>query len=286
MCDPQSVLLKDRVCVSGGNTGTAEGEAKVYVYDYKADGWDTIEAPTKFTAVATYNNQLTLLGGRNAADDKRTNQVWVYNEQIPQWEQPIPPMSAIRSSASAISIGKYLIVVGGLGDKWQEMDTVEVFDGCKWIIADSLPAGGYVFRTVYLNGFFYIMGGYPPHKSVFYCSLESLIEKATLAPHLPKPQKSVWRTLPTVEYELSSAVILGSPGSLYSIGGWNGREYQDSVYKYDPVELSWSHVGELPEAIYAASTTTLPTGKALLIGGRSKSALCSPLVFSLEPPAL
>ena len=287
MCDPQAVVIRGRICVTGGNTADSKQEPIVYVYDFEFDGWDTIEAPVRFSAVTSYHDQLTLLGGREAIEDElqRTDKVWVYSESEKKWDSnSITHMTSKRSSASAKGFDDYIVVVGGLAERWADIDLVEVYVGQqrRWIEVDKLPTTGYVFRSVCNNGFFYLMGGYPPNKSVFCCSFEDLVKQATHPTHLPKLKEPLWKPIPKVPYELSCAAISGN--SLYSVGGWDGDRgaIKNTVFKYDSDALSWKYVGELPEAVYAASTVTLPTGETVLIGGRTKDVLCSPFVYTLQ----
>ena len=284
MCDPQAVVIRGRIYVTGGNTADAKQEPVVYIYDFEFDGWDTIKAPVRFSAVTSYHDKLTLLGGRKAIEDElqRTDKVWVYDDEKGWDSKSITHMTSKRSSASAMGFDDYILVVGGVAERWVDIDLTEVYVGQqrRWVEVDRLPMTGYVFRSVCLNGFFYLMGGYPPNKSVHYCSLEELIKKATHPTHLPKTTKPLWKTLPNVPYELSSAVVFGN--SLYSAGGWDGRAIQNTLFLYDSDTLSWKNVGELPEAVYAADTVALPTGETVLIGGRTEYVPCSPLVYTLQ----
>lgn len=285
MCDPQAVAIRGRICVTGGNTADAKQEPMVYIYDFEFDGWDMIEAPVRFSAVTSYHDKLTLLGGREAIEDElqRTDKVWVYDDSEKVWDsKAITRMTSKRSSASAKGFDDYIVVVGGLAERWADIDLVEVYVGQqrRWVEVDRLPITGYVLRSVCCNGYLYFMGGYPPNKSVFHCHLEELIKKATHLTHLPKTTEPLWKPLPDVPYELSSAVVFGN--SLYSAGGWDGRVIQNTLFQYDAKTLSWKLVGELPEAVYAADTIALPTGETVLIGGRTENVLCSPFVYTLQ----
>ena len=177
-------------------------------------------------------------------------------------------MTSKRSSASAKGFDDYIVVVGGLAERWADIDLVEVYVGQQrwWMKVDQLPTTGYVLRSVCHNRFFYLMGGYPPSKSVFCCSFEDLVKQATHPAHHRKLKKRLWKELPAVPYKLSCAAISGN--SLYSVGGWDRGVIQKTIFKY---------VGNLPEAVYAASTVTLPTGETVLIGGRTENVLCSAL---------
>ncbi len=94
------------------------------------------------------------------------------------------------------------------------------------------------------------MGGYGQSTSVFYTSLQSLIEKATQQPpHSPdnSEQQLFGKTLPDVPYKHSTT--LG--GALLTVGARVDNEGKEtsSISMYCALMILWLHIGDTPEAI-------------------------------------
>ena len=96
----QAVVLNNRVYVGGGYTGNNTTEANIYVYDPTMDTWETLQSPTRRSALTTYHNKLLLVGGLATSTGQETNQLWVFEEGEQTWTQPLPPMSTRRRHAS------------------------------------------------------------------------------------------------------------------------------------------------------------------------------------------
>ena len=154
-------------------------------------------------------------------------------------------MPTRRKDASAVSYQDYLIVAGGYSNGC--LNTVEVFDGQQWV-----------------DGHYYLMGGNFQGTSVFYTSLQSLVEKATQHPPTSPSntdQPSVWKTLTDTPHELSSTTIFGE--ALVAVGGC---PRQSSLHIYLPLTQSWLPAGKMPLGVDRTCTVTLPTGEMMVIG--------------------
>ena len=284
-------MLNNKVYVGGGFTGRDDAiEATLCIYSPTADTWATLPSPTKLSALATYNSQLVLVGGRIASTDGTTNQLWVLQEDERIWRQPLPAMPTARRAASAISHHNHLIVAGGLDSHHRDMNVVEVYDGGQWTKTDSLPKCCSFMKTTIHNGNYYLMGGTNQGQSVFCASLQSLIAKATQQSRtlwslslfgLSSPsgeQKSVWETLPDVPYERSATTILGA--AQVAVGGYDSSgTHMSSLHMYSPRTHSWLHVSEMPVAVSHTCTITLPTGEMMVIGGVTKNTSYSRIVY-------
>ena len=276
MSDAQAVVLNHKVYIGGGYTRTHTTSANIYTYDPTMDTWETLQSPTRCSALTSYHNKLLLVGGW-ASTGQVTNQLWVFEEGEQTWTQPLPPMSTSRRGASAVSYQDYLIVAGGCNNDGL-LNTVEVFDGQQWVAADQLPKRCGFMQSTSHDGHYYLMGGDPPGTSVFYISLQSLVEKATQHPPTSPSntdQLSVWKTLTNTPHENSSTTIFG--GALVAVGGY---PRQSSLHLYFPLTQSWLPAGEMPLGVQYTCTVTLPTGEMMVIGGdtRATDCLCARLV--------
>ena len=174
-----------------------------------------------------------------------------------------------------MSYQDYLIVASGYSlivASGYSLNTVEVFDGQQWVTADPLPESCCSMKSTSHDGHYYLMGG----TSVFYTSLQSLVEKATQHPPtspINTDQPSVWKTLTDTPYEHSNTTIFG--GALVAAGGCPN---QSSLHLYFPLTQSWLPAGEMPLGVDSTCTVTLPTGEMMVIGGETRGTR-SPLVY-------
>jgi len=271
----KAVVLNNKVYVGGtcGFTPDCTSSSNIYTYDPTMDTWETLQRPTRYSALTTYHNKLLLVGG---VDDETTNQLWVFEEGEETWNQPLPPMPTRWWGASAMSTQHHLIVAGGFSNS-RYLNTVELFDGHQWVTADPLPMScGYIQSTSH-DGHYYLMGGWGQGASVFYTSLQSLVDKAMQHPPTSPTntdQPSVWKTLQNTPHKYSSTTIFG--GALLTVGG---HPNQFSLHLYSPLTQSWLPAGEMPVGVTCTCTVTLPTGEMMVIGGDTGDTFYSPLVY-------
>ncbi len=285
MYHAQAVQLKTKVYVQG-DTNSRETKSTIYTYEVPADVWVSMQSPTYWSALTIYHSHLVLVGGLETTTGRVTDQLWALQDEQ-TWTQPLPPMPTARCSASAVSSGDHLVVAGGdTGLTCTDSlltDSVEVYDGVQWVRADPLPVACCDIRSTYHSGMWYLMGGNGQSTSVFYTSLQSLIEKATQQPpHSPgsSEQQSVWKTLPDVPNMLSSTTTLA--GALLTVGGEDSEgETTSSINMYSPFTRSWLHIGDTPEAVSATCSITLTTGETIVIGGWTRSSGTSPHVHKV-----
>jgi hypothetical protein len=65
---------------------------------------------------------------------------------------------------------------------------------------------------------------------------------------------------------LSAYALAALEGKLYLFGGWNGSDYLDSVYEYDPAQDVWTAKTPMPTARGFAGAA-VADGKIYVIGG-------------------
>ena len=216
MSDAQAVLLRNKVHIGGGTCDLfPESPASLLIYDFTDDSWDLlVETPTEGYALITYDSQLVLVGGKDPTTGKISNQLWVMDEQQ-YWAQPLPPMTTKCSRASAVSVDHHLIVAGGLNDKLDRLNVVQVYDGHQWKRVQPLPKAGYFMKSTLLDGIWYLTGGDEQEKEIYCASIHSLI--ATTSSKRAR-QASVWKELPDVPLEWSTPVVIGK--QLAIVGGY------------------------------------------------------------------
>ena len=274
----QAVVLEGKAYVGGGITGRVIDANNIYCYDF--DSWTTIPSPTRESALAVYDSQLVLAGGRPVSG-LITNHLWVLEEDGKTWSQPHPAMPTARYGASAISTDRHLIVAGGVDSPIIPTPVVEVYNGQEWMKTEPLPRGCYHMKQAYHNGTYYLLGGQfdpvAPYESGFCASLQSLISKAT--PHSSIEQGPVWKRLPAVDYDFSSVFIY--EGILFVAGGFT-MDWTPTLQTYSPLTHSWLKVGELPVAVSSTCTIVLPTQELMMIGGYCDDTPFSVFVYKTQ----
>ena len=243
------------------------------VYDPKQDSYDTLPPYTyKYFSMAVVNNQLVLVGGWDVQTDKVTNQLGVWNEESKSWTHPLPPMTtACGSSSVAAHNNRWLVVMGGCGDK-TVLSRVEILDtdSTQWYHAASLPQPLSLALPAIIGNMCYLLGGYTkgdaPSKKVFSVCLDDLTSQAVSQPASASapPTPSPWQSLPDTPLDHSTATAFN--GTLLAVGG--SVMGSRTIYHYQPRSRSWVKAGELPtERSYYCTCTVLPSGDFYVAGG-------------------
>lgn len=180
-------------------------------------------------------------------------------------------MPASRWGASAVSVGKHLIVAGGFGDL-NSLDVVEVYDGHQWRRAHYLPRACYWMKSALHKGNWYLAGGVDQDMQTagkfFYTSLISLIATTQSA---GAEHASVWNALPHLPFPFPSPVMFID--QLITIGG--GYRCGSAVHAYSHPTKSWVYAGDLPIVCKSTCTLILPSGELLVVGGETYFGLSS-----------
>ena len=257
-------MFNGKVYIGGGRAFTDIQMQTVMVYDPQLDSFDTLPPYTyKWFSMAVVNNQLVVVGGLDVQTDKRTNKLGVWNELSKTWTHPLPPMTIACCSPSIVVYGKWLIVIGGYGDRFP-LSRVEILDTTRpgqWYIAVPLPRPCYWASTAIIGNTCYLMGGYSPlGPAVYSVCLDDLIRATTqvVTTYTPSP----WTPMLNTPLEGSTACCLN--GDLMTVGG---SGWSTTIYHYQPRFRSWILAGELPTGQERCACTVLPSGELFVTGG-------------------
>ncbi len=105
--------------------------------------WTTTRAPYRWSSLTTYQSKFVLVGGRHPSTGI-TNTLLTSTTGL-DWKPLLHAMPTPRSSASSVSGGspEVLVVAGGSGSRYEDLDVVEVLLNNHWTTADSLPSSCY-----------------------------------------------------------------------------------------------------------------------------------------------
>ena len=264
----QSVVIGDTVYIGGG--GAFSDRDGCTVMKLEQDRWTKLpEYTAQWFAMTSLANRLVLVGGRDPRNNKRTNQLSIFESG--EWTHSYPPMNIARHSSTAVSFNNHVIVAGGRDDKGYT-SSVELLDVAsrRWYIAQSLPNPRSLLKSTLIGNTLYLMGGYDhaesATKTVHHVDLNELIAKALSN----QDTSTLWQTLQEVPLKLSAPLSIGR--SLFAVGGVDGRVNPSSlIHLYQPDTRRWVKMGDLPTARYSCTCSVLPSGEVIVAGGETKT---------------
>ena len=250
---PQVVIVKGKVYTGGGWASLEREKQTVMVCDPQRDVWHSLPPYMyAYFTMATVNDQLVLVGGRDVTTHKSSAMLGVWSEQSQTWTNPFPPMPTPRRSPSVVTHdNRWLVVVGGKIE--DPVTNVEILDTTlgQWYHGAPIPQPCSRASAATVGNMCYVLGGYTKDgssKKVFSLCLDYLISQAVPQPASvtalptqstsPSPQTpptlsmSPWQTLPDTPLELSSALALN--GALLAVGGRGEYSVSKAIHLYQP----------------------------------------------------
>ena len=228
-------------------------------YTIKGGQWNwKMETPVQSFGMAVVNDQLIITGGAEIGGSP-TNQVWVLDSLTNTWIQPFPAMPTARSGSSAVGYKRWVLVVGGYGEK-----CVEVLDtrSKQWFVASPLPSAAVRPSLTVIQDTLYVVWG----KSAVSVSIPMLISdtmsrsQGSVSPNELRPTE--WQLLPhppTYEY---LPTITSFHGYLLAVGS-------STIDVYLPHTERWLTVAQLPTQRWGCTCVILPeTEELMVIGGQ------------------
>ena len=285
MSSLQSVRLGEDVFVGGGKTDSPSDdryhEHTVYRYHPPTDQWVRLPRYECMSfAIAILANKLTLVGGYNTSTPsyKVTNQIAVWDTEGMSrgWTHPYPPMPTPRHSPAVATHDKRLVVAGGrrYGDP---LATVEVLDTTsrQWLSTSPLPVQCCNMTSAIVNQELFLIGGSLTTEALA-VSLPDITRSSAYTTSTSTSDSAQWRSIPAPPLKSSAAIAVS--GSVLAIGGCvNESKYSTTtaIHVYQPATNSWEKVGDLPSSRSACSSTLLPSGEILVVGGRDSKGCTS-----------
>ena len=204
-----------------------------------------------------------LAGGVESSTTTITNKLWTGDAEG-NWQTSLPPMLTKRHSSLAINIEdtECLIVVGGIGEEGEFMDTVEVLVQEQWsAVQQPLPKKEIYVKLCLHNGYLYVEGGFGSlSPTIFYCKVESLLNANP---------GTLWYQM-TDEPSLTNFRLTSLIGQLISIGASINVHASSRIFAYSTITKNWIYVGDLPVPLYDIYSVVLPTGELMVTGRYNK----------------
>ncbi len=216
--------------------------------------WTTTRAPYEWSSLTTYQSKFVLVGGRHSSTYESTNSLFTSTTGL-DWKPSLRAMPTSRSLPSSVSGGSpEVLVVAGGSVSFGRLDVVEVLLNDHWMTADSLPSSCRDMRSTFHEGNFYFTGGDGKEKTLFICSLESLVASASNG---RTRRQTIWRTVTTLTAILA---IISYVSNLIGINKFSTiRSYSNKTEE----GIETTSEGDRPVAGWIA-TAVLSTGQLLV----------------------
>ena len=264
-CD--AVVDGSKVYFRGGMRG-------LFTYNISDNSWLQLSnCPFSYCSLAIVNGQLTTIGGYPFTNKLMS----LTNER--KWTEKFPPMPTKRRYAAAVCTGTVLIVAGGAVENGP-LATVEVlnFETSQWFTAVDLPESSRSCTAALLGDQVYILGGDLGDKSVYTCSVSTLLQTCTQsslvgtfkhALSLSNSSSGVWSKLPDLPVTVSTCVTFC--GQLLAVGGVDSDDKPTTaVYMYNQATNSWNVISHMATARKGCFAAVLPNNQLMVIGGMTK----------------
>jgi len=255
------------------------GARKVFAYNSKSHKWSELPmCPNHMYgfSLAVVNCLLTAIGGK-IPDGDVTNSLLSLSGK--KWTEQLPPMPTKRWLTTTVSSASSLVVAGGIGERDDDLRTVEVMDteSLQWSTASSFPHP-LCSATATLGGDkLYMLGGWVQSgrsKSVFTCSLAALLQSCQPQPLGARlktlsltSRHKVWRQLADTPYSLSRCIAL--QGQLLSVGGHDSDINREvtAIHVYNTSTNSWKVISHMATPRSRCLVAVLPHNELMVVGG-------------------
>jgi N-acetylneuraminic acid mutarotase len=253
-----TLLLSDKVLVSGGSNSNTGYLASAEVYDPTTNSWSSagsmVTARISHTTTLLPSGKVLVSGGFNSSSKLASAEV--YDPATNSWSSAAAMASArTYHTATLLSSGKVLVSGGSNGSSY--LSSVEVYDPAtnSWSPAASMAsARGYHTATRLSSGKVLVSGGENGSGQ-------------TSSAEVYDPATNSWSPAGSLSTPLflHTATLLPS-GKVLAAGGWYTipRPY---AQLYDPATNSWSTTVYMSTNRALLTATRLPSGKVLVSGG-------------------
>ncbi|MBX3011548.1 MAG: hypothetical protein KF832_08565 [Caldilineaceae bacterium] len=188
-----------------------------------------------------------------------------------RWE-PRLPLSTPRSRLVLVNLDDRLYAIGGETANGRAVNTVERYDLAvnEWNSSPPLPEALANLAAVTWQGRIYVAGGSRKESN----AQTSLTQSVTVSDrfYVYDPELDEWQTAGQLPNPLAGAELVADDNAIYLIGGWNGRNMHDEIWRSSPptavttAAAEWTLVGRLrtPIAFFGAA---LVNDEIFIVGG-------------------
>jgi N-acetylneuraminic acid mutarotase len=257
-------VWENKVVVMGGGNGMSILDS-VDLYDVQTNTWEAqLDAPVARAGAGfgVINGKLYIVGGWNGSAE--TDDVYSYDFSTKAWVAVADYPIVINGPASAVLDGK-LYVCGGFTTGATETAKGYVYDPVDdtWTAIADMPAARAWCAGVGANGAVLVSGG----------QLSSVQHDDT---YQYNPSTDLWDTKATLPSNLIQHVMINVGGVVYSFGGQTGAAESttiDAVYRYDPLNVWYTDVLEMPIGRNFHNAAQIADGVVIVVCGSDSSGV-------------
>ena len=271
-----AVVIARNVYVCGGTSPDRTSECVVQVYDLDQAMWTKLPpAPQYRNEAVTINNQLILIGGREAASCIISNMVSTWTGQ--GWQQDIPAMPTKRARPGVTTYSTYVIVAGGIAEDGTPLHSIDILNTTTLLW--STPANLHLPRpmfsmqiTVSATHICVASAGITydaTTDTVTFSKSVWQLPVSTLTKVLMGEDHSAhdWEEIAPTPHCISA--LLQDTAHPLAVGGHVSGKATSNIAVYDPRSNKWSTVGQLLEPRTMCAVVGLSRHSFLVCGGVS-----------------
>lgn len=157
---------------------------------------------------------------------------------LPHWNH-LTVLPVARRDPAMIAYGDQIYVIGGLNSQGVYAG-VDRYDpqSDTWTYLPPKPSPVFNAQAAVINGLIYVPGGRT--------SSDNLTPTAVL--EIFDTNTGQWQNGANLPVPISAYGLVAYDGELFVFGGWNGKQYLNSVYSYDPSIDAWQERTPMPTA--------------------------------------
>ncbi len=265
-------LLDGKFYVAGGIDQSPGTTDYTQVYDVATNTWETVASLPKIrdhAAMTSFEGKVYLFSGFDLHGGENIDMAWVYDPAMDAWEA-IAKMPAPRYASSAVVVGDYIYIVGGLMVDYglagpgtnNEVLRYHPRTNTWDILAPAIEVREHA-SAVAFDGKIYMIGG---RNETLLSSIE-----------IYDPESNTWSLGAPMNEPRSAHVAIVLNDKIYVCGGedpglvdLNGHTI-DSVVIYNPETNTWSDGPSMPTGTHGLSGFAFEDA-IYLVGGSDKAA--------------
>lgn len=160
-----------------------------------------------------------------------------------------------RARLAVVATADGILAIGGVSNG-QVVGIVEQYlpSEDQWVPLADKPRAVANIGAVSLGGVVYVPGGYDADGRVL-----DILE-------IYDTRTDTWAAGPSLPAPRCAYALAAVQEQVYLFGGWDGRRYTNSVFRYDPLSERWEELSPMPVSL-GFQAAAVVDGKVYLIGG-------------------